>query len=155
VAIQAGDITLLHGDVSKIAEAISLSDATLAGIRQNLAWAFGYNILALPIAATGLLNPIIAGGAMAMSSLSVMANSLRLRTKSRGIAAEAGNSYGVRSESFVKANRGPLLAMASAAAVLALPLLFFTGVDRDWWLDGLGPGEAHQEAGHHAGSRAD
>ncbi len=130
VAIEAGAITLLNGDVSKIAEAIALSRATLAGIRQNLFWAFGYNVVAIPLAALGLLNPIIAGGAMALSSLSVMANSLRLRTKSRSIAEASGNTYAAPSENFLAANRAPLLAMGSAVAVLVLPLVIFTAIDR-------------------------
>ncbi len=130
VAIEAGDITLLNGDVSKIAEAVMLSRATLGTIRQNLLWAFGYNVLAIPIAAAGMLNPIIAGGAMAMSSVSVMANSLRLRGRARNIAASAGNSFAGSSESFVRANRGPLFAMGSAVMVLVIPLTIFTGIDR-------------------------
>jgi Cu+-exporting ATPase len=63
VAIEAGDITLLHGDISKVAEAIALSRGTLTTIKQNLVWAFGYNVVAIPVATLGLLNPIIAGGA--------------------------------------------------------------------------------------------
>jgi Cu+-exporting ATPase len=133
VAIEAGDITLLHGDVSKIAEAIMLSRSTLAAIRQNLVWAFGYNLLAIPVAAAGLLNPIIAGGAMAFSSVSVMANSLRLRTKGRHIAETSGNRWAGQRESFLSANRGPLFAMVSSAAVLLVPLVVFTGIDRGWF----------------------
>src|SRR3990170_2864626 len=86
VAIEAGDVTLLHGDVSKVAEAVTLSRSTLRTIRQNLVWAFGYNVVAIPVAAAGLLNPLVAGGAMALSSVSVMANSLRLRGQGRRIA---------------------------------------------------------------------
>jgi Cu+-exporting ATPase len=133
VAIEAGDITLLNGDVSRIAEAIALSRSTLSAIRQNLVWAFGYNVIAIPIAALGLLNPIIAGATMAFSSVSVMANSLRLRTKMRAIAEQSGNPYTGARQGFVKANRAPLLAMGSAAAVLVLPLLIFTGIDRGWF----------------------
>jgi P-type Cu+ transporter len=78
-AIEAGDITLVRGDVASIPVAIRLARTTLRTIGQNLAWAFGYNLAALPLAAAGLLNPVIAGGAMALSSLAVVTNSLRLR----------------------------------------------------------------------------
>jgi Cu+-exporting ATPase len=147
VAIEAGDITLLHGDVSKIAEAVLLGRATLAAIRQNLVWAFGYNVIAIPIAAAGLLNPIIAGAAMAFSSVSVMANSLRLNTKARSIAEASGNKFTGARQSFIAANRGPLVAMGSSAAVLLVPLLVFTGIDRGWFGggDGLGAGEVRVE----------
>ncbi|MDX6624606.1 MAG: P-type Cu+ transporter [Solirubrobacterales bacterium] len=79
VAIEASDLTLVSGDLRAAADAIRLSRATLRTIRQNLAWAFGYNVAALPLAAAGLLNPVIAGAAMALSSVSVVASSLRLR----------------------------------------------------------------------------
>ena len=79
VAIEASDLTLVSGDLRAAADAIRLSRATLRTIKQNLGWAFGYNLAALPLAATGLLNPVIAGAAMAFSSVSVVANALRLR----------------------------------------------------------------------------
>ncbi len=79
VAIEASDLTLVSGDLRAAGDAIRLSRATLRTIKQNLAWAFGYNIAALPLAAAGLLNPVIAGAAMAFSSVSVIANALRLR----------------------------------------------------------------------------
>jgi P-type Cu+ transporter len=79
VAIEASDLTLVSGDLRAAADAIRLSRATLRTIKQNLAWAFGYNVAAIPLAAAGLLNPVIAGLAMALSSLSVVANALRLR----------------------------------------------------------------------------
>ena len=79
VAIEASDLTLVSGDLRAAADAIRLSRATLRTIKQNLGWAFGYNIAALPLAAVGLLNPLIAGAAMAFSSFSVVGNALRLR----------------------------------------------------------------------------
>jgi Cu+-exporting ATPase len=79
VAIEASDLTLVSGDLRAAADAIRLSRATLRTIKQNLGWAFGYNLAALPLAAAGLLNPLIAGLAMAFSSVSVVANALRLR----------------------------------------------------------------------------
>jgi P-type Cu+ transporter len=79
VAIEASDLTLVSGDLRGAADAIRLSRATLRTIRQNLGWAFGYNVAALPLAAAGLLNPLLAGLAMAFSSVSVVLNALRLR----------------------------------------------------------------------------
>jgi cation transport ATPase len=79
LAIEASDLTLVRGDLRAAADAIRLSRATLRTIRGNLFWAFAYNIAALPLAAAGLLNPLIAGAAMAFSSVFVVSNSLRLR----------------------------------------------------------------------------
>lgn len=79
VAIESGDVVLVKGDLLKAVEAIELSRATLRNIKQNLFWAFVYNIAGLPLAAFGLLNPMIASGAMAFSSISVVLNALRLK----------------------------------------------------------------------------
>jgi Cu+-exporting ATPase len=79
VAIEASDLTLVSGDLRAAADAIRLSRATLRTIKQNLGWAFGYNLAAIPLAAIGLLNPVIASLAMVLSSISVVTNALRLR----------------------------------------------------------------------------
>jgi len=79
VAIEASDLTLVSGDLRSAGDAIRLSRATLRTIKQNLGWAFGYNVAAIPLAAIGLLSPIVASLAMMLSSLSVVANALRLR----------------------------------------------------------------------------
>ena len=80
VAIEASDLTLVSGDLRAAADAIRLSRRTLATIKGNLFWAFAYNVAALPLAVTGFLNPIVAGAAMALSSVFVVSNSLRLRS---------------------------------------------------------------------------
>jgi P-type Cu+ transporter len=88
VAIESAGITLLGGDISKLVKAIKLSKITMRGIKQNLFWAFVYNVVGIPLAAGAfypifgwVLNPIFAGFAMAMSSVSVVTNSLRIKTK--------------------------------------------------------------------------
>ena len=79
IAVEAADVTVIRDDLAAVVDAILLSRATRAKIRQNLFFAFGYNVLGIPLAALGLLNPVIAGAAMAMSSVSVVANALSLR----------------------------------------------------------------------------
>jgi len=79
VAMHAAGITLMRGDVALVAAALDISDRTVAKIRQNLFWAFAYNVAGIPLAALGFLNPVVAGAAMAMSSVSVMSNALLLK----------------------------------------------------------------------------
>jgi Cu+-exporting ATPase len=79
VALNIADVTLMRSDLMSVADAISLSRATLRKVRQNLFFAFVYNVLGIPLAAFGLLNPAIAGAAMALSSVSVVSNSLLLK----------------------------------------------------------------------------
>jgi Cu+-exporting ATPase len=79
IAVEAADVTLMRNDLGAVVDAILLSRATLAKIRQNLFFAFAYNVLGIPLAAVGMLNPVIAGAAMAMSSVSVVTNALLLR----------------------------------------------------------------------------
>jgi Cu+-exporting ATPase len=79
VAIEAADVVLMSGDPGLAVTGLGLARATFRTIRQNLFWAFGYNVAAIPLAALGVLNPMIAAAAMAFSSVSVVANSLRLR----------------------------------------------------------------------------
>ena len=79
VAIQTADVTLMRNDLGSVADAVSLSRATLRKIRQNLFFAFVYNVLGIPLAAAGLLSPVIAGAAMALSSVSVVSNALLLK----------------------------------------------------------------------------
>ena len=82
-AMHAAGITLLRGDLALVGEALDLSRRTVATIRQNLFWAFVYNVAGIPLAAFGFLSPVLAGAAMALSSVSVLANALRLGRRTR------------------------------------------------------------------------
>jgi len=95
VAMHAAGITLMRGDVSLVADAIDISRRTTRKIRQNLFWAFVFNALGIPAAAMGLLNPVIAGGAMAFSSFFVVSNALLLQ-RWRGAGAESAESSPAR-----------------------------------------------------------
>jgi Cu+-exporting ATPase len=79
VAIGAADVTLVRGDIEALADAVLLARRTLGTIRVNLVWAFGYNVVTVPLALVGLLNPMLAAAAMSASSVLVVGNSLRLR----------------------------------------------------------------------------
>jgi cation transport ATPase len=92
VAIESSDLTLMSGDLAGVVTAIGLSRRTYRTIRQNLIWAFGYNTAAIPLAVAGLLNPMIAGAAMAFSSISVVTNSLRLRRYQPAVTPTTGPS---------------------------------------------------------------
>jgi Cu+-exporting ATPase len=81
IAIEAADVTLVRGELAGAVKAVRLARATLASIRQNLFWAFFYNVVTIPLAMLGLLHPVIAEMAMALSSLTVVGNALRLRRK--------------------------------------------------------------------------
>ena len=100
VAIEASDVTLLSPDLNGVATALQLSRRTYATILQNLGWAFGYNLAAIPLAAFGLLNPVVAGAAMGLSSVSVVGNSLRL---SRFLKAHSGPGHSPRMRSPARA----------------------------------------------------
>src|SRR5688572_4044947 len=89
VAIEAADITLMRGDLRAAVDAIALARRTMRTMRQNLFWAFIYNVVGIPLAAAGMLSPVIASGAMAFSSVSVVANSLRLKG-----GRDGGRNYG-------------------------------------------------------------
>jgi P-type Cu+ transporter len=120
VAIEASDLTLVSGDLNSAADAIRLSRRTLATIKGNLFWAFAYNVAALPLAAAGLLNPLLASATMALSSVFVVSNSLRLRTfeavggrdAADGLVIPQGGIYNRDSGDPRPVERGPMDATA-------------------------------------------
>ncbi|MFY9489026.1 MAG: heavy metal translocating P-type ATPase [Solirubrobacterales bacterium] len=120
VAIEASDLTLVSGDLLAAADAIRLSRATLRTIKQNLTWAFGYNVAAIPLAMVGLLNPIVAGAAMAASSVSVVGNALRLRGFSTKRSTQTQTTKGNNMLNTKKALvLGGIVAVLAASAVVA------------------------------------
>ena len=108
IAIEAGNIVLVKGHPLKVVEALTLSRLTFRTIEQNLFWAFFYNVAAIPLAALGLLNPVIAAAAMAVSSVSVVTNSLRIKTREwpRGAQPDAGLAGSGRSTLAADKNSG-------------------------------------------------
>jgi P-type Cu+ transporter len=109
VAISAADLIVLRDDLGAVPDAIGLARATLAVIRGNLAWAFGYNIVAIPLAAAGFLNPLIAGAAMALSSAFVVGNSVRLRHFGASPAARPDSSRQPRASQRRASQQQPLI----------------------------------------------
>jgi P-type E1-E2 ATPase len=89
IAVEAGNVVLVKGQPMKVLEALALSRLALRAIKQNLFWAFFYNAAAIPLAAFGLLNPMLAAGAMATSSVTVVGNSLRIRRRVRAMVSRA------------------------------------------------------------------
>jgi Cu+-exporting ATPase len=98
IAIESADITLVRGSLDAVVSAVKLSRATFRKIRQNLFWAFGYNVIAIPAAMLGLLHPLIAEAAMALSSISVVSNSTLLQRADIGASAEADASASAKAD---------------------------------------------------------
>jgi cation-transporting ATPase V len=147
VAIESADIVLLRGDLAGVATATRLARRTYGTILQNLGWAFGYNAIAVPLAAVGLLNPVLAGAAMGLSSVSVVANSLRLRrfgrAQSVGSVASVGAvpfrsgpaDGGVRRGSLVAAWLAPVVLLSGLIGAVKLVDAPGPRIDRTVYVD--------------------
>jgi cation-transporting ATPase V len=116
-AIEAADVSIVSGDLRGVARALSLARETYAIILQNLGWAFGYNLIALPLAVTGLLSPTLAGAAMGVSSVAVVLNSLRLRSFGRSSKGTPVRSRRARHASVALATVGPAAILGALIAV--------------------------------------
>ncbi len=146
VAMEAADVTLMRGDLNSIPDAISMSKKTMGNIKQNLFWALAYNVIGIPVAALGYLEPWVAGAAMALSSVSVVLNALRLQNVDR----KPG-------EQRKPMNRNARLALVLGIAVVAFAAGYGLGLQgSSSGSAGAGAGVAQEEAGHgHGGGEPD
>ena len=139
VAIEAGEVTLMSGDPRAAADAIALSRRTLSTVRSNLVWAFGYNTLAIPLAAAGLLNPMVAAAAMGFSSVFVVTNSLRLRDFRGARALAPTRRQRVERTAVRLAMAASIVAVVLVGAAFQRSLLPGRTVTLDLTSDGIAP----------------